>query len=85
MPPKYPYPYVDCETHGKQLGYCVCVHIAMGVPIWQYIRASEEETGEALCEECHINKQELDINDLIMMCAIHLAQFMVRDISTKVQ
>lgn len=74
---KYPYPYIDCPRHGKQLAYIVCVHVTRrGAPITQYVPANEIEAGEALCAHCHEYKDKLSVDDLQTICEVSLREML---------
>lgn len=63
--PNYPYPFIDCDTHGKQLGYAVCQHVAEKTsPVFHVLRATQKDMGECFCKACAI-KAETNSMDLV--------------------
>jgi hypothetical protein len=62
------YPYVDCEDHGRQLGYAVCKHVTKGQRIFAYIDpATKTAAGAITCGEGpHDDPDELDL-----LCEAH--------------
>lgn len=74
---KYDYPYIDCPKHGKQLSYIVCVHIIRhNATITMYAPANENEAGEALCVSCHEHIDNLNPNDLRVICETSFNEFL---------
>ena len=60
---------VTCDRHGKGPGYCVCLHVTNGAKVVGFVKATEEELGEALCANCTANKDNLTVDDLVLICA----------------
>lgn len=75
-PPK-PYPKVVCSKHPDRFesGYAVCIHVREGAPVDWFYEADTEEIGEALCKDCHVNR-EVTADKLLLVCRSCLFSFL---------
>jgi hypothetical protein len=77
------YPIVDCDVHGQQRSYVMCLHVmGGGRPAGHVVPASDGEMGEALCEECHAAViiraaagNKIDLDEFKMVCEQHAREF----------
>lgn len=72
----YPYPYIECEVHGKQFGYAVCIHIENDeAPVYHVMNATEDTIGRVFCKVCTV-KAEMDLEmvsaDIVLACEASL-------------
>ena len=61
-----PIPFVDCEEHGRQLGYCVCKHVLQGAKVASVDYPTEEMIGAISCDQ-----PEHKVEDCVLMCEAH--------------
>lgn len=71
------YPFVDCDDHGRQPGYIVCIHLLNNprLPVAHVLRATDKETGEILCAAC--SGRPARAEDLKIVCAGHAEELLL--------
>lgn len=61
--------FVDCEVHGRILGYVVCCHvIANDAPVAKAVSPNEDHLGEILCAEADHNPGHMTL--ICAQCAL---------------
>ena len=68
---EFGYPYIECDTHHRQLGYAVCVHVARHeAPPALIERASPTDLGTVLCQICTSRGEDLNGDDVDVLCSM---------------
>ena len=74
---KPPYPFVECDEHGRQRSLVVCMHVVNGAVPVHYVPASDTEPGELLCRAGVAHAT----SDLRIICEAHALMLRGRALS----
>ena len=67
--PLYQPPYVECDQHGKQIGFAVCEHVVSGQPNVTIQMPTENCIGAITCGIRH------SADNAIVYCIVHAIEY----------
>lgn len=71
MPQHRPVGWVDCQTHGRQRSYFICVHIEKAEDIKVYRPWTEEDGADLMCG---IDGPDHSVDEVHLMCEAHVIE-----------